>query len=121
LFRLDVDGQQKFVVVDYKSNNLTRFNAAHPYGYESMRAAMMASGYPLQALIYSVATHRFLRSRLNGYDPAVHLGGCGYLFMRGMIGENTPAVDGVADGVFVWRPSTELVIGADRVLGGGDA
>jgi exodeoxyribonuclease V beta subunit len=121
LFRLDVDGQQKFVVVDYKSNNLTRFNAAHPYGYESMRAAMMASGYPLQALIYSVATHRFLRSRLNGYDPSLHLGGCGYLFMRGMIGEYTPAVDGVADGVFVWRPSTELVIGADRVLGGGDA
>jgi hypothetical protein len=38
-----------------------------------------------------------------------------------MIGEYTPVVDGVADGVFVWRPSTELVIGADRVLGGGDA
>jgi exodeoxyribonuclease V beta subunit len=109
------------VVVDYKSNNLTRFNAAHPYGYESMRAAMMASGYPLQALIYSVATHRFLRSRLNDYDPSLHLGGCGYLFMRGMIGEHTRVVDGVADGVFVWRPSTELVIGADRVLGGGDA
>ena len=121
LFRLDIDGQQKFVVVDYKSNNLARFNTAQPYGYESMRAAMISSGYPLQALIYSVATHRYLSARMSGYDPAVHLGGCGYLFMRGMIGANTPVRNGVTDGVFVWRPSVDLVVGADQVLGGGNA
>ena len=56
-----------------------------------------------------------------GYDPAVHLGGCGYLFMRGMIGANTPVRNGVTDGVFVWRPSVDLVVGADQVLGGGNA
>ena len=118
LFRLGVDGGQRFVIVDYKSNNLGRFNVAHPYAYDSMRAEMIASGYPLQALIYSVATHRYLAARLPGYDPSVHLGGCGYLFMRGMVGAETPMRDGVTDGVFVWKPSADLVVAADRLLGG---
>ena len=35
---------------------------------------------------------RFLGRRLDGYDPAVHLGGITYLFMRGMVGANVPAI-----------------------------
>ena len=44
----------------------------------------MAAHYPLQALLYVVALHRYLRWRLRGYDPDVHLGGVLYLFVRGM-------------------------------------
>ena len=31
---------------------------------------MIRAHYPLQALLYGVALHRFLRWRLPGYDPA---------------------------------------------------
>jgi exodeoxyribonuclease V beta subunit len=56
-----------------------------------------------------VALHRYLRWRLRGYDPEVHLGGVLYLFLRGMSGPRTPAVGGVPCGVFSWRPPTALV------------
>ena len=48
--------------------------------------AMIDAHYPLQALLYAVALHRFLRWRQPGYDPRRHLGGVLYLFLRGMCG-----------------------------------
>ena len=51
---------------------------------------MQHAHYPLQALLYVVALHRFLRWRVAGYDPDVHLAGVLYLFLRGMIGPATP-------------------------------
>ena len=51
---------------------------------------MIDAHYPLQALLYSVALHRFLRWRLPGYDPERHLGGVLYLFLRGMCGPDGP-------------------------------
>ena len=48
------------------------------------------SDYPLQALLYAVVLHRFLRWRLPGYDPRPHLGGVLYLYLRGMCGPATP-------------------------------
>ncbi len=44
-----------------------------------------------------------------GYDPDQDLAGAVYLFLRGMIGPGTPAVDGVPCGVFGWRPPSGLV------------
>ena len=35
-----------------------------------------------------------------GYDPDVHLAGVLYLFLRGMVGPDTPRVDGQPCGVF---------------------
>ncbi len=63
---------------------------------------MRAAHYPLQALLYSVALHRFLRWRQPGYDPRIHLGGVLYLFLRGMCGPDTPTVDEMPCGVFSW-------------------
>ena len=54
------------------------------------------SDYPLQALLYAVVLHRFLRWRQPGYDPGRHLGGVLYLYLRGMCGPETPCVDGAA-------------------------
>ena len=45
---------------------------------------MAEAHYPLQALLYSVALHRYLRWRQPAYDPDRHLGGVLYLFLRGM-------------------------------------
>jgi exodeoxyribonuclease V beta subunit len=83
-----------------------------------MASAMAEHHYPLQALLYCVALHRFLRLRLPGYSFDTHHGGAGYLFVRGMCGTETALVDGVRDGVFAWRPSRGTVEAADTLLGG---
>jgi exodeoxyribonuclease V beta subunit len=72
-------------------------------------------------LLYSVAVHRFLRRRIAGYDPAVHLGGIGYLYVRGMIGPATPVVDGVPYGVFAWRPPASTIVALDALFATGVA
>ena len=48
----------------------------------AMAAAMLREHYPLQALLYLVALHRYLRWRQPGYLPETHLGGVMYLFLR---------------------------------------
>ena len=75
---------------------------------------MQRAHYALQALLYTVALHRYLRWRLPGYDPERHLAGVLYLFLRGMTGADTPRVDGEPCGVFAWRPPGALVAGAER-------
>ncbi len=109
----------RFVVVDYKTNWLGAGRAgggpdqepltAWDYRGTAMAATMRAAHYPLQALLYSAALHRFLRWRLAGYEASVHLGGVLYLFVRGMCGPETPVVDGMTCGVFPWRPPAALV------------
>jgi exodeoxyribonuclease V beta subunit len=86
-----------------------------------MAAEMLHAHYPLQALLYSVALHRFLRWRQPGYDPERHLGGALYLFIRGMCGAATPVVDGAPCGVFEWQPPTALVVDVSRLLDEGGA
>lgn len=114
------DGTPKFVVVDYKTNRLGRrpFNDPRPYAADRLAAAMADHHYPLQALLYSVALHRYLRWRLPGYDPAVHLGGVLYLFLRGMAGPATPSSGGVPDGVFSWKVPSALVTDLSDLLDG---
>ena len=91
------------------------------YVAPAMAEAMMQAHYPLQAILYCVALHRFLSTRLPGYAPERHLGGVGYLFVRGMAGPSTPIVDGASCGVMAWHPSAALVVAASELLGGVDA
>jgi exodeoxyribonuclease V beta subunit len=70
---------------------------------------MSSAHYPLQALIYQVALHRYLRWRLAGYDPERHLAGVLYLFLRGMAGPGTPEFAGQPAGVFAWQPAPALI------------
>jgi exodeoxyribonuclease V beta subunit len=109
--------QQRYVVVDYKTNYLG--DTAADYTYARLTEAMLHSDYPLQALLYVVVLHRFLRWRQPGYDPAQHLGGVMYLFVRGMCGPETPVVDGHPCGVFGWRPPAELVEALSDLLDEG--
>ncbi len=126
---LRLDG--RYQVIDYKTNHL---NLAAPgsmaeqapltalhYAPARLAEAMTHSSYPLQALLYAVVLHRFLRWRLAGYDPDLHLGGVMYLYLRGMCGPETPVVDGGRCGVFAWRPPTSLVEElSDLLAGRGD-
>ncbi len=115
------DGTPRYLVVDYKTNRLGAGErlTAWDYRAEAMTRAMREAQYPLQALLYSVALHRFLRWRQPGYDPSTHLGGVLYLFLRGMCGPDTPAVDGMPCGVFSWSPPPALVEDLSDLLHGG--
>ncbi|CAN5175921.1 exodeoxyribonuclease V subunit beta [soil metagenome] len=114
----------RYVVVDYKTNRLGepgRPLTAADYGPGQLAQAMLHSDYPLQALLYCVVLHRFLRWRQPGYDPAVHLGGVQYLFLRGMCGPVTPLTDGHPAGVFSWQPPAALVTALSDLLDEGVA
>ncbi|MHA3703474.1 UvrD-helicase domain-containing protein [Jatrophihabitans sp. YIM 134969] len=111
----------RYVVVDYKTNRLGVPEVpltAWDYRPDAMADAMVQAHYPLQALLYEVALHRFLRWRVADYDPEVHLGGVAYLFLRGMTGEGVVFDDGSVPGVFDWRPPAGLVVAASDVLAG---
>jgi exodeoxyribonuclease V beta subunit len=121
----DAAGEPRYLVVDYKTNWLGDFGSgstqpltAWHYRPAALTDAMVHAHYPLQALLYFVALHRFLRWRQPAYDPDRHLGGCLYLFLRGMCGPATPRVDGVPTGVFGWRPPGGLVEDLSLLLDG---
>ncbi len=124
VLRTGTGPNERYVVVDHKSNWLgvpgEELTAWH-YRPAAMRDAMVKAHYPLQAILYAVALHRYLRWRLPEYDPGTNLGGVLYLFLRGMVGAAAPRVDGQPCGVFSWRPPTELVTGLSDVLDRGGA
>ncbi|MEZ5184932.1 MAG: UvrD-helicase domain-containing protein [Candidatus Nanopelagicales bacterium] len=117
VLRVPMDGSQRFLVVDYKTNLLR--DPGEPgverllagYRPEALASSMMDAHYPLQALLYSAALHRYLRWRLAGYDPARHLGGVLYLYLRGMAGAR-------GYGVFEWRPPAALIVELSDLLDG---
>jgi exodeoxyribonuclease V beta subunit len=116
-------GAARYLVVDYKTNWLggdVALTSAH-YRPDAMARAMRDAHYPLQALLYSAALHRFLRWRQPGYHPDTHLGGVLYLFLRGMCGPDTPVVDGTPCGVFSWSPPADLVVALSDLLDRGES
>ena len=111
----------RYLVVDYKTNWLGPADqplTAAAYSRDRLAEAMLHSDYPLQALLYVVVVHRYLRWRQPGYDPAQHLGGVLYLYVRGMCGPDTPEDDGHPAGVFSWQPPPALVVALSDLLDG---
>ncbi|MGB7755900.1 MAG: exodeoxyribonuclease V subunit beta [Salinisphaera sp.] len=105
---VEVDGA--YFILDYKTNRLGDTPGA--YCAEALGRAIGRAHYDLQYLIYTVALHRHLRRCLGeAYDPAVHLGGVQYLFVRAMDGESEI-------GVFSDRPAIELVEALDALFDG---
>ena len=89
-------------VLDWKSNHLGDRPA--DYALPALQAAMCEHAYDLQALIYLVALHRYLRLRMGrAYDPERQLGGALYLFVRG-VRPTWPEA-----GVWHWRPPVALL------------
>ena len=75
----------KYYVLDYKSNWLGADDQA--YTRDAMTDAVLEKRYEVQYVLYLLALHRLLRSRLgDGYDPEQHLGGAVYVFLRGLRG-----------------------------------
>ncbi|MCY7353538.1 MAG: UvrD-helicase domain-containing protein [Lysobacter sp.] len=120
----------RWYVLDYKSNQLPAYDAA------ALEAAMQHSEYLLQALIYTLALHRWLRFRLGGaYDYARDFGGIRYLFCRGLVRSFDPSTgsglrahherteDGSEDseGIYARRFDVELINSLDRLFTGAAA
>ena len=96
----------RYWVLDYKSNKLAQYAA------EPLQNALLDKRYDVQSVIYLLALHRLLRHRVPHYDPAHHLGGAAYLFMRG--------IDAPGAGVVMQRPSAQLITTLDALLGRAD-
>ncbi len=111
----------RYLVADYKTTWLGELDAplhVNTYAPSRIGSAMCRSSYPLQAMLYSVVLHRFLRWRIPQYRFERHFGGVLYLYVRGMAGANTPVVDGAPCGVFSWQPTLELVTAVSDLLDG---
>ncbi|HET9076659.1 MAG TPA: UvrD-helicase domain-containing protein [Acidimicrobiales bacterium] len=106
------EGTHRWFLADYKTNWLGAGGgrlSLGDYTPDALDHEMQRRHYPLQALLYLVALHRYLRWRQPGYRAERDLGGVLYLFLRGMGGPETPVVDGAPCGVFSWAPPGGLV------------
>lgn len=109
VFRVrQADGSVCYGIIDWKSN----FLGPRPedYSQETIEAEMQAHGYYLQALMYTLALHRHLRCHLPDYDPARHLGGAWYLFVRGM------RPDGQEQGILHWQVPAGLLEELEKLI-----
>ena len=94
-------------MLDYKSNRLPA------YDHATLAVAMEDSEYTLQALLYTLALHRWLRFRLGrAYEYDTRIGGIRYLFCRGL-----DATDPALPGVHYWQPPRALIEGLDALFG----
>jgi exodeoxyribonuclease V beta subunit len=115
--------QQRWWVADWKSNWLGRKGsqgevvACGPadYNQTAMAELMARSHYPLQAHLYLVALHRYLSWRLSNYNPAEHLGGYAYVFVRG-VPAAVEAPEAGVPGVLVDTPPLERLFALDALL-----
>jgi exodeoxyribonuclease V beta subunit len=99
----------RWYVLDWKSNRLgTR---EEDYSRGRLDEEMSRHAYELQGLIYLTALHRYLRSRLPGYDCGTHIGGILYLFVRGVRPEWPSA------GIWHDRPAPALIESLDGLFG----
>jgi exodeoxyribonuclease V beta subunit len=97
----------RYWVLDYKSNHLGPSD--NDYTAAALERAMADHRYDVQSAIYLLALHRLLKRRMGAvYDPAQHLGGSVYLFVRGMRGP--------AQGVCWTPPDPGLLQALDAML-----
>ena len=98
----------RWYLLDYKSNHLG--DTIQDYDDAGMTLSMHAHHYVLQYHLYLVALQRLLRLRLPAYDYDTHIGGVGYLFVRGLDAAHPGA------GVFVDHPPRARIDALDHLL-----
>ncbi len=106
--------QGRYYLADYKSNYLG--DTPEAYDAQALAGAMAAHHYELQYLIYTVALHRHLATRISNYDYDTHFGGVYYLFLRGM----APAC-GPGSGIYFQRPERAFIEALDGLFAGEGA
>ena len=94
-----LEHQGRYYVLDYKSNKLP------VYTNDSIEASMLSHRYDVQYILYILAVHRLLKSRLKHYNYEQHMGGALYLYLRG--------IDQVGQGVYFNKPALALIEALD--------
>ena len=92
--------QDKYYLLDYKSNFLGE--TLKDYDQAALKKAMLEHHYDWQYLLYVVALHRYLKTRLPHYDYNRDFGGVVYAFLRGMNGS-------LQSGIFFDKPDWQLI------------
>ncbi|MCQ8105013.1 exodeoxyribonuclease V subunit beta [Methylomonas sp. SURF-2] len=101
--------EDRYYVLDYKFNALG--NDAGAYSQDKLEQAMLNKRYDLQAVLYLLALHRLLKSRLGtAYAYDRHIGGGVYLFLRG--------ADSAGAGRLSFKPPAMLIEALDRLFCG---
>jgi exodeoxyribonuclease V beta subunit len=104
-----VEHNGQYYVVDWKSNYLGADASA--YSQDAMAEALLHKRYDMQYVLYILALHRLLRSRLPGYNYAKHIGGAVYVFLRGIDNPDT-------QGLLLDKPEQGLIERLDRLFQG---
>jgi exodeoxyribonuclease V beta subunit len=102
LFRKD----EKYYILDWKTNHLGA-NFAN-YSPAKIEENMCKHLYMLQAHVYSLATHLFLKQQLKDYDYDKNFGGFIYLYTRG--------VDGEGNGYYFNKPARAFMENMEKRL-----
>ena len=94
----------RYWVLDYKSNKLPDYQASQ------VLQAVLEKRYDVQYVLYILALHRLLKSRLPNYRYDNHVGGAVYVFLRGIDVPNA--------GVHALRPPFQLIDELDQLFAG---
>jgi exodeoxyribonuclease V beta subunit len=98
----------QYYVADYKFNYLG--DSLADYDLPQLTSAMLDKRYDLQLVLYVLALHRLLKTRLPDYDYQTHVGGGLYLFLRG--------AEHSAQGRVLLKPDFHLIDCLDRLFKG---
>ncbi|MCH5489758.1 exodeoxyribonuclease V subunit beta [Pseudomonas syringae] len=105
---LTFEHEGRYYVADYKSNWLGSDDSA--YTQLAMETAILDNRYDLQYVLYLLALHRQLKTRMADYDYDQHMGGALYLFLRGS--------RSASQGAYFARPPRELIESLDLLFQG---
>ncbi|MBC8316620.1 MAG: exodeoxyribonuclease V subunit beta [Desulfobulbaceae bacterium] len=92
----------RYYIVDWKSNHLGQ--RLEYYRADTLREVMVREMYMLQYLLYTVALHQYLKTRIADYRYDTYFGGIVYLFLRGVRPES-----GQSCGIYYDLPDLELI------------
>jgi exodeoxyribonuclease V beta subunit len=105
----------QYFILDYKSNYLG--GTVEDYQKEALHQVMNDHRYDIQYILYTLATHRFLKHRLgHAYEYERDFGGVYYLFLRGLALESSEQNNDT--GVVFIKPEFELIDALDREFSG---
>ncbi len=102
----------RFWIIDWKSNDLGR--EPGNYTHAALRRAMIAHRYHVQAGLYTLALHRYLKHTVPNYRYETHFGGYLYIFVRGM--RPTWKYDEQVCGVYADTPHPNFIEALDQAL-----
>lgn len=104
---LVVEHDGRYYIIDWKSNHLG--DSAADYSQQRMQDAIAEYRYDVQYMLYILALHRQLSTRLPDYDYDQHMGGAIYAFVRGWQNSDT-------QGLFMDCPPRGLIEELDQLF-----